>query len=128
MNERKPILTLDFDGVIHSYQSGWMGADVARDPPVPGAAEFISEAVQHFVVHIYSSRSHETQGVLCMQKYVRQMLIDEFQGDGFDIFEQIVWPMQKSPAFVTLDDRALTFDGTWPSIEALKAFQPWFKR
>lgn len=29
----KPILCLDFDGVIHSYASGWKGADVIPDPP-----------------------------------------------------------------------------------------------
>jgi len=28
----KPILCLDFDGVIHSYSSGWKGADVIPDP------------------------------------------------------------------------------------------------
>ena len=35
---------------------------------------------------------------------------------------------EKPPAMVTIDDRALTFDGTWPAIEMLKAFQPWNKR
>lgn len=29
---------------------------------------------------------------------------------------------------VTIDDRALTFDGTWPPIDSLKSFQPWNKR
>jgi hypothetical protein len=33
---RKPILCLDFDGVLHSYTSGWKGAAVIPDPPVPG--------------------------------------------------------------------------------------------
>jgi len=40
----KPILCLDFDGVIHSYSSGWKGADVIPDPPVPGAFDFIRRA------------------------------------------------------------------------------------
>ena len=40
---RKPIICLDFDGVIHSYTSGWKGAAVIPDPPVPGALEFIVE-------------------------------------------------------------------------------------
>ena len=36
MNDnRKPILCLDFDGVIHSYISGWKGADVIPDPLKP---------------------------------------------------------------------------------------------
>jgi hypothetical protein len=46
----KPILSLDFDGVIHSYTSGWKGADVIADPPVPGAFQFIGEALQVFLV------------------------------------------------------------------------------
>ena len=37
----KPILCLDFDGVIHSYASGWKGADVIPDAAVPGAMEFL---------------------------------------------------------------------------------------
>lgn len=31
-----PILCLDFDGVCHSYTSGWKGAAVIPDPAVPG--------------------------------------------------------------------------------------------
>jgi len=36
----KPILLIDFDGVIHSYTSGWQGAGVISDPPVEGAFDF----------------------------------------------------------------------------------------
>src|ERR1700743_3429981 len=60
MNESyKPILCLDFDGVIHSYASGWKGADVIPDPPVAGAIEFIREALKHFRVAIFSSRTNQ---------------------------------------------------------------------
>lgn len=55
MND-KPILCLDFDGVIHSYASGWKGANVIHDPPVPGAIAFLREAVQSFRVAIFSGR------------------------------------------------------------------------
>jgi hypothetical protein len=37
----KPILCLDFDGVIHSYTRGWSGANVVSDAPVKGAFDFI---------------------------------------------------------------------------------------
>lgn len=120
----KPILCLDFDGVIHSYTSGWKGADVIPDPPVPGAMDFIREAQKHFRVAIFSSRSNQPGGLNAMKDYVA--LNSEI---GFrDPIEGIEWPMEKPPAMITIDDRALTFDGTWPAIEVLKAFQPWNKR
>lgn len=42
--------------------------------------------------------------------------------------EEIEWPTEKPAAFVTIDDRALTFDGTWPDIEKLLSFSPWNRR
>lgn len=36
---RKPTVVFDFDGVIHSYTSGWKGATEIPDPPVPGVRE-----------------------------------------------------------------------------------------
>ena len=119
----KPILCLDFDGVIHSYTSGWKGADVIPDPPVPGAIEFIREALKHFDVQIYSSRSVQPGGIGAMQVW----LVD-YSRDIAMVEDAIGWPKEKPAAFITIDDRALTFDGTWPEIETLKAFKPWNKK
>ena len=61
-----PILCLDFDGVLHSYTSGWKGARVIPDPPVEGAIDFLSRALDDFRVAVYSSRSHQwVAGALC---------------------------------------------------------------
>lgn len=38
------------------------------------------------------------------------------------------FPTEKPPALVTLDDRALTFTGVWPDVQALRVFQPWQKQ
>lgn len=124
-----PILCLDFDGVIHSYTSGWKGADVIPDPPVPGAIAFMREAVKHFRVAIFSSRSCQPGGGAAMREWLSRYVLEERLSDDEELVwaSVIEWPTEKPAALVTIDDRALTFDGTWPAIETLLAFKPWNK-
>jgi hypothetical protein len=49
-------------------------------------------------------------------------------GQGFTQIISISFPTKKPAAFITIDDRALTFNGKWPDVESLKSFQPWYKR
>lgn len=42
----KPTVVFDFDGVIHSYTSGWKGTAEIPDPPVPGIGEAITKLRQ----------------------------------------------------------------------------------
>ena len=41
----KKTVVFDFDGVIHSYTSGWKGESVITDPPVPRIKEAMSARV-----------------------------------------------------------------------------------
>jgi hypothetical protein len=125
----KPILCVDFDGVLHSYTSGWKGGDVIPDPPVPGAIAFLREATKHFRVAIFSSRSNLPGGQTAMREWIGRWMHEERLSDDEELSwcGLLEWPTEKPPAMVTLDDRAITFDGTWPAMETLKAFQPWNK-
>lgn len=124
-----PILCLDFDGVIHSYTSGWKGADIISDPPVPGAALFIAIAVRSFEVHIFSSRSGQEGGVEAMKEYVGFILAEELpRREAAETFDAIKWPTEKPPATISIDDRAIQFTGEWPEIDALINFKPWNKQ
>lgn len=120
----KPILCVDWDGVIHSYTSGWQGAHVSEDPPVPGAVAFLRDAVKHFRVAIFSSRSNQPGGVVGMQLALQDWTAEQDQV----WLDEIEWPTEKPPAMVTLDDRAITFTGEWPAIETLLGFKPWNKK
>lgn len=121
---KKPILCLDFDGVLHSYVSGWRGADNIPDDPVPGAAAFIWEALLHFDIQIFSSRSCQSGGIDAMQMW----MIARMGMDRKTVMEFVGWPTEKPAAMITIDDRAITFTGTWPAMEALLNFKPWNKR
>lgn len=129
MNTRKPILCLDFDGVIHSYTSGWKGVDVIPDPPVRGAIAFMLQALNHFDVQIYSTRSAVTLGRAEMRSWLKRHADATWyptpDGPGL---EDIKFPDTKPPALVTIDDRAITFTGEWPAMETLLNFKPWNKR
>lgn len=120
----KPILCLDFDGTIHSYVSGWNGegAHVILDDPVPGAFEFIREALNHFDVHVFSARSGEPAGIEAMKAwFIRYGWEESASGEPVGLS----FSTRKPPAHISLDDRAMTFTGTWPSIQSLKDFCPW---
>lgn len=140
----KPLLCLDFDGVIHAYTSGWQGANIIPDGPVPGAMAFILEAQKHFRVAIYSSRSGQTGGIPAMRFRVASWLKAHLLNGAGEDFSQtpelarvwraallaLEWPTEKPPAHITIDDRAVTFEGDWSVLDPVKllAFKPWNKR
>lgn len=120
MTEWKPIICIDFDGVIHSYTSGWKGEAVIPDEPVDGAFEALKEYLRHFKVCIYSSRSTSEAGIIAMKEW--------FIKHGFEYTDQLEFPDKKPPAYITIDDRGIQFDGTFPPVEDIKNFKPWYKR
>lgn len=126
----KPILCLDFDGVCHSYVSGWKGADVIPDDAVPGLFEFLELAAPHFDIQVFSSRSNLPGGIEAMQFWFyeqRKKWRENGGGDGFKEVVSISFPTEKPPAFIGLDDRVITFNGQFPAIDFLRNFQPWYK-
>lgn len=120
----KPILCVDFDGVIHSYTSGWKGADVIPDPPVVGALQWLARASEWWDVQIYSSRSSQPNGPEAMAAWLAAWSVNE------GVRLTVSFPEQKPSAFLTIDDRAVCFEGVWAHLDpkALLAFKPWNKR
>jgi hypothetical protein len=118
---RKRILCLDFDGVCHSYTSGWKGAATIPDPPVPGMWEFLEQATELFEVNIFSSRTGQEGGLDAMKLWFYLWAEDHHA----HIVDMLVFPTEKPPAFVGLDDRIITFTGKWPAMEALDHFKTW---
>lgn len=121
----KPILSVDFDGVIHSFVSGWIDIDQIPDAPVPGAFEFLRAAAELFDVQIFSSRNREPRGIAAMQLW---FLDNGWPGSLTHGPTGLSFPTDKPAAFVTLDDRAINFAGKFPSVKSLREFEPWYLR
>lgn len=97
----KPNIVFDFDGVIHSYKSGWKGAENIPDPVVPGIADAIRELRElGYRVVVVSTRCSTPKGMGAVRYYLKKN----------EIFVDDVL-MEKPPALCYIDDRAIRFDG-----------------
>jgi hypothetical protein len=137
VEDRLPILAVDFDGVLHSYGSGWLGADRIPDPPTPGAMRFLAGAVDCFDTVVVSSRLTPSEferavnypALLAMQDWLFRHLTAELgDEEGRAVLGKLRFLATRPPAHVTLDDRAITFCGTFPDPKTLRWFEPWTKR
>lgn len=111
-------VVFDFDGVIHSYTSGWQGVGIASDPPVPGIGEAIKDIRKGgYEVVVVSTRCADPLGRATVESYLA----------GHGIFVDDV-TAHKPPAIVYIDDRAICFDGKPETLlEKIKNFKPWNK-
>lgn len=128
----QPILCVDFDGVIHSYTSGWKGEGVVADPPVPGALRWLWKACEFWDVQIYSSRSKSEEGLHAMKLWMAKACANEFDMEhpmNNSPFP-ITFAHEKPAAFLTIDDRAICFEGDFSDLNPadLLSFKPWNKR
>jgi hypothetical protein len=124
----KPILCVDFDGVLHSYSSGWRGSAVISDPPVPGAMVWLKSCLFHFDVCVFSSRSRDEAGIEAMRDWILAHAAAELGAfAAIKVVRQLRFPDKKPAAFLTIDDRALTFTGEFRSPIEMLDFKPWNK-
>lgn len=120
----KKTILVDFDGTLHAYTTGWQGAAIVSDPPVPGAIDWLRAmlADERFDVQIYSSRSRQEGGIGAMVNWLVT------HGMSADEVDALKWPTEKPAAFLTIDDRAICFDGVFPALDDVANFKPWNKR
>jgi trehalose-6-phosphatase len=118
---RQRKILVDFDGVVHGYDSGWQGVTNIPDPPVPGVAEALAKMREESQVYILSTRGTEDVGVEAIQAYLDKHGIEV---DGI--------VKKKIPASLLIDDRAFRFNGDWEEVleflEDPDCFTPWNKK
>lgn len=116
----KQTVVFDFDGVIHSYTSGWQGYNCIPDPPVRGIQKALREVHEAgYEVVIVSTRCAHIEGKLAIESW-----LDMY---GLATYVDKVCK-EKPPAIVYIDDRAICFDGdTSTLLDKIKNFKPWYK-
>jgi hypothetical protein len=128
---QKPILCLDFDGVIHSYNSPWTNDTEIADDVTSGFFEWAERASRIFRLVIYSSRSKNPEAVMAMEDWLFKQWgkWEPVKGMKFKNTIEFEFAHEKPAAFLTIDDRALTFHGDWSEFdpEKLISFRPWNK-
>lgn len=126
----QPIICLDFDGVVHSYKSGWKGPRNIPDPPVDGALWRIYRTLNRgYRVAIFSTRSSYFFGRLAMRRWLKRNAGDLWpDAPGHHGINAVEFPCHKPPALLTIDDRAFCFEGRFPDRELIRVFKPWNKR
>ena len=126
-------ICLDFDGVIHSYASGWQGADVVSDPPVNGAINAIYQYLADgFTIAIYSARSNQDGGINAMRRWLREhdTRPDETPAnqESYPLDYRVQFPKSKPSAKIYIDDRGFRFEGVFPDAETIRRlFTTWNK-
>ena len=114
-------VVFDFDGVIHSYTSGWQGESVANDAPINGIAEALKQIHEHgYKVVVVSSRCATPEGTACVIDYLLK----------YDMLKYVdLICKEKPPAIVYIDDRAICFDGHPETLlSKIEQFKPWYKQ
>jgi hypothetical protein len=131
----KPILCLDFDGVVHRYDQPWTTADEIRDHATLGFFEWAEKAAEYFALVIYSSRSKDPGAISAMMAWMvaeRKLWREQGGKSATGVPVQFEFAHVKPAAFLTIDDRAVCFDGDWSALELdpalLRGFKPWNKR
>lgn len=126
----KPIICIDFDGVIHSYEAGWQEGELYGSVTT-GFWKWAEEAAKLFKLVIYSARSTQPEFAEPMMLWLveQRRLWRETGGQSGDDKLEFEFAHEKPKAFLMIDDRALTFRGTWKAREldptVMRAFKPW---
>ena len=111
-------VVFDFDGVIHSYTSGWQGEDTILDPPVPGIREALKEIRDAgYEVVVVSTRCATIKGHGAIEAWLYDNGLREY-------IDKVC--KEKPPAVAYIDDRAICFDGHPETLlKKIKNFQAW---
>jgi hypothetical protein len=119
-------ISIDLDGVINSYKSGFTGDDDFPDAPNPGAVEWLNMLTQNGIRWcIFSTRNLSPWAIPKMYSWLEKNGVDVTH---LDILED--FPSKKPNAHVMLDDKGLRFEGDFSFLtpDFIRNIKPWWKQ
>lgn len=107
-NKLAKTIAVDFDGVLHPYTKGWIGSVPDNEPPIMGAAQFLTDLrEQGYEVVVFSTRADHPDGLNGILEWL------EYHG----LLADVVRVTHKKPAAIAyVDDRAVPFTGSWGDV------------
>lgn len=129
----KPLLSVDFDGTVHSYEWGWQDGTI-YGAVIEGFFEWLMSVKERYTVVIFSTRSSESDKFADMQRWLEEQYVMWRHDQEGDLPETVPveFSTDKPKAHLSIDDRTIRFEGKWDAPElqadALLAFKPWTER
>ena len=114
-------ISFDFDGVINSYKTGWVQADIIPDEPVEGIDKVLKKLKEKgYNIVVCSSRAKTKVGENAIWQYLAR----------YDMSQYVTSvTSEKVPSVVLVDDRAIQFNGNTENlIKRIENFVPYYKK
>lgn len=120
----RPILCVDFDGVLHNQRGHAGDPSVIQNPPVPGALDWLAELQKSGLnVAIFTARLAGGGDAWIIPAIRRWLTEYGFAGDLDALKYTAVKPHNLQ---LLIDDRAFRFEGTFPTLEEIAELSvPW---
>jgi len=99
-------IAIDFDGVLHSYKSGWIAGHILEEP-LNGALHFCHWLIENkFKIIIFSCRASDPVGFVAICTWLNE-----------HNFPATIEVTHKKPdALLYIDDRGMRFNGNFDEI------------
>ena len=108
----KKIVAIDFDGVLNKYE-GWKGENNLSTPQ-SGVAYFLGKISEDYNIVIFTCRDNRK-----VREWLEKYKLDQYI---------TAVTMTKPQAYVYIDDRSITYDGSYSKVlEELENFRVWWE-
>ena len=105
MKDIQPTVAIDFDGVLHSFEGGFVAPNIIQGTLKEGAKEFVDNLVQDgFRIVIHSCRANTFTGAVAIGEWLQHHSIH---------YDNII---EKPLAHYYIDDRAVEFGNSFGAL------------